>query len=171
MHQTFFGSTSKAWNFIFFPTFQVSGIIKFQFLDESYSQPSLQRHCLSPNNLTLNWIFCCNEFKFKLNWYICANTIDVVKNISVIKDVAIKSFHCILKAEFSLVNTVKPVLSGHSKEDQRLVVKTYYCLMQVKRIAECSIGAFCKVFRPALSYHLSLRPLFCLFLSGRLRQV
>ena len=26
-------------------------------------------------------------------------------------------------------------------------------------------------FRPALSYHLSLRPLFCLFLSGRLRQV
>ena len=26
-------------------------------------------------------------------------------------------------------------------------------------------------FRPALSYHLSLRPLFCLFLSGRSRQV
>ena len=26
-------------------------------------------------------------------------------------------------------------------------------------------------FRPALSYHLSLRPLFCLFLSGRFRQV
>ena len=26
-------------------------------------------------------------------------------------------------------------------------------------------------FRPSLSYHLSLRPLFCLFLSGRLRQV
>ena len=26
-------------------------------------------------------------------------------------------------------------------------------------------------FRPALSYHLSLRPLFCLFLSGRLRNV
>ena len=26
-------------------------------------------------------------------------------------------------------------------------------------------------FRPSLSYHLFLRPLFCLFLSGRLRQV
>ena len=26
-------------------------------------------------------------------------------------------------------------------------------------------------FRPSLSYHLSLRPLFCLFLSGLLRQV
>ena len=26
-------------------------------------------------------------------------------------------------------------------------------------------------FRPSLSYHLSLSPLFCLFLSGRLRQV
>ena len=26
-------------------------------------------------------------------------------------------------------------------------------------------------FQPSLSYHLSLRPLFCLFLSGRLRQV
>ena len=26
-------------------------------------------------------------------------------------------------------------------------------------------------FRPSLSYHLSLSPLFCLFLSGRLGQV
>ena len=26
-------------------------------------------------------------------------------------------------------------------------------------------------FQPSLSYHLSLRPLFCLFLSGRLRQI
>ena len=26
-------------------------------------------------------------------------------------------------------------------------------------------------FRPSLSYHLSLRPLFCLFLSDRFRQV
>ena len=26
-------------------------------------------------------------------------------------------------------------------------------------------------FRPSLSFYLSLRPLFCLFLSGRLRQV
>ena len=35
------------------------------------------------------------------------------------------------------------VLSGHSKEDQRLVFKTDYCLMQVISIAECS---FCNTF-------------------------
>ena len=34
--------------------------------------------------------------------------------------------------------------------------------MQVKRIVECSNGL-------SLSYHFLLRPLFCLFLSGRLR--
>ena len=28
------------------------------------------------------------------NWYICANTIDVVKNFAVIKNVAVKSFYC-----------------------------------------------------------------------------
>ena len=50
--------------------------------------------------------------------------------------------------------TVKPVSSGHTKEDQQLVFKTDYRLVQVKRIADS-----------ALSYHLSLRPLFCLFLA------
>ena len=39
--------------------------------------------------------------------------------------------------------------------------------MQVKSIAECIL----QYFWPALSYHLPLRTLFCLFLSGRLRQV
>ena len=43
--------------------------------------------------------------------------------------------------------------------------------MQVKSIAECSNGSILQYFRPALSYNLPLRPLFCLFLSGRLRQV
>ena len=43
--------------------------------------------------------------------------------------------------------------------------------MQVKSIAECSNGSILQYFRPSLSYHLSLRSLFCLFLSGRLRQV
>ena len=38
-------------------------------------------------------------------------------------------------------------------------------------IAECSKGGILQYFRPALSYHLSLRSLFCLFLSDRLRQV
>ena len=42
--------------------------------------------------------------------------------------------------------------------------------MQVKSIAECSEGSILQYFQPSLSYHLSLRSLFCLFLSGRLRQ-
>ena len=42
--------------------------------------------------------------------------------------------------------TVKPVLSGHSKKTKNLVLKTDYCLMQVKSIAECSKRAFCNTF-------------------------
>ena len=34
-------------------------------------------------------------------------------------------------------NTVKPVLSGHSKRRPKLDFKTDYHLMQVKSIAEC----------------------------------
>ena len=59
--------------------------------------------------------------------------------------------------------TVKPVLSGYSKRTQKLVFRTDYRLMQVKSIAEWSILQY---FRPTLSYHFSLRPLFCLFLTG-----
>ena len=43
--------------------------------------------------------------------------------------------------------------------------------MQVKSIAECSKVSILQYFRPSLSYHLSLRSMFCLFLSDRLRQV
>ena len=42
--------------------------------------------------------------------------------------------------------------------------------MQVKSVAECFNnykGSILQYFRPSLSYHLSLRSLFCLFLSGR----
>ena len=46
-----------------------------------------------------------------------------------------------------------------------------YHLMHVKSIVECSNGRILQYFRPSLSYHLPLRPLFCLFLSGRLKQV
>ena len=62
-------------------------------------------------------------------------------------------YKCILTADY----TVKPVCSGHSKK------KTYYCLMQVKSIAECSKGSILQYFQPSLSYHLLLRSLFCLF--------
>ena len=56
----------------------------------------------------------------------------------------------------------RPLSKGH-----KLVFNTNYRLMQVKSIAECSNGSILQYFRPSLSYHLSLRSLFCLFLSDR----
>ena len=43
-------------------------------------------------------------------------------------------------------NTVKPVLSGHSKIDKTKVFKTNGSLMKVESIAECSQGAFCNTY-------------------------
>ena len=43
--------------------------------------------------------------------------------------------------------------------------------MKIKSTAKCSKGGILQYFRLSLSYHLSLRSLFCLFLSGRLRHV
>ena len=48
-----------------------------------------------------------------------------------------------------VVNTVNPVLSGHSKIDKTNVFKTSSSLMKVKSIAECSLGylgAFCNTY-------------------------
>ena len=50
---------------------------------------------------------------------------------------SILSFFC------NKFNTVKPVLSGHSKINKRKVLKTNGSLMKVKSIAEYSLGAFC----------------------------
>ena len=50
------------------------------------------------------------------------------------------------------------------KTNYRLMqVKSIADLMQVKSIAECSKGSILQYFRSSLSYHLSLRSLFCLF--------
>ena len=68
-------------------------------------------------------------------------------------------------------HTVKPVLSGHWKRRQKLVFKIGYRLMKVKSIAECSKGSILQYFRHSLSYYLPLITLFCLFSSGRLKQV
>ena len=48
-----------------------------------------------------------------------------------------------------------------------MVFQTDYRSMQVKSIAECSKGSILQYFRSSLINQLSLRPLFCLFLSGR----
>ena len=53
----------------------------------------------------------------------------------------------------------------------KMVFKTDYSLMQVKSIAECSRWSILQYFQPSLSYQLSLRSLFCLFLSGHFTQV
>ena len=62
-------------------------------------------------------------------------------------------------------------LTATQNEHQKLVFNTDYRLMQVRSIAECSKGSILQYCRPTLSYHFPLRSLFCLFLSGRLRQV
>ena len=55
------------------------------------------------------------------------------------------------------------------KKSPKKVLKTNNQLMQVKycRMLPWSILQY---FWPALSYHMAFRPLFCLFLSGRLRR-
>ena len=67
---------------------------------------------------------------------------------------------------FQTEDKVKPVLSGHSKRRPKIVSKTDYRLMQVN-----SIGSILQYFQTSLSYHLSLRSLFCLLISDSLRQV
>ena len=71
----------------------------------------------------------------------------------------------------SMLKYSKTCLKRPLKRRPKLVSKTDYCLMQVKSIAECSTGSILHFFWPSLSYHLSLRSLFCLVLSGRLKQV
>ena len=62
---------------------------------------------------------------------------------------------------------LKPSLTKRPNIDfqDRLSLNTgqKYCRMLQESIQQ--------YFRPSLSYHLSLRPLFCLFMGGRLRQV
>ena len=59
------------------------------------------------------------------------------------------------------------MLKGHSQKDRKLVLKTNHRLMQVISFAERFLGQY---VRPLLRYQLSLRSLFCLFLSGRFTQ-
>ena len=59
-------------------------------------------------------------------------------------------------------HTVKPVKNDHSKNN-KLVFKTNYRLMQAKSIGGWSKGTILQCFRPSLTYHSSLRSLFCPF--------
>ena len=77
--------------------------------------------------------------------------------------------HCWVS--FSVACTVKPVLNCHSKEDKREDFQDWISLNAGQKYCRMLQGSILQYFRPALSYHLSLRPSFYLFLSGRLRQV
>ena len=76
-----------------------------------------------------------------------------------------------MKAEKNENFYSKTCINSHSQKDRKLVFKTNYRLMQVKSIAECSKGSILQYIQPSLKYQLSLRSLFCLFLSGGFTQV
>ena len=63
----------------------------------------------------------------------------------------------------------KTCLKQPLKKKTKIGFKTDYRLMQVKSIAECSNGSLLQYFPPSLSYHLSLRSLFCLFFEWPLK--
>ena len=70
-----------------------------------------------------------------------------------------------------ILYTVKPVVSGHSKRRTKFGFKDRLSLNTGQKYCRMLQESILQYFRPALSYHLSLRPLFCLFLRGRLRRV
>ena len=57
-----------------------------------------------------------------------------------------KAIHVLLMHRFGTLNTVKSVLSGHSKLDKTQILKTNGSLMKVESIAECPKRAFCNTF-------------------------
>ena len=69
------------------------------------------------------------------------------------------------------MNTVKPVLSGHSKTDKTKILMTNGSVMKVESIAECSPWSILQYFGPVLCDNWSRKPSFGLFESGCFRQV
>ena len=67
-------------------------------------------------------------------------------------------------------NTVKPVLSSHSKIDKIKLLMINGSFMKVESKAECSPWSILQYFWPALSDNRSWKLIFGLILSGRLRQ-
>ena len=67
--------------------------------------------------------------------------------------------------------SVKPVLSGHSKRRPKIGFQNQLSLNAGQKYCRMLQESILQYFRPSLRYNLPFRPLFCLFLSGRLRQV
>ena len=70
-----------------------------------------------------------------------------------------------------IAHKVKPALSDHSKRRPTTGFQEQLSLNAVQKYCRMLQESILQYFRPSLSYHLSLRPLFSLFLSGCLRQV
>ena len=66
-------------------------------------------------------------------------------------------------------NTVKPVLSGHSKEDKTKILMTNGSLMKVESIAERSLWSILQHFWPALSNIWSWKLIFGLLFEWPLK--
>ena len=69
------------------------------------------------------------------------------------------------------MNTVKPVLRGHLKRRRKIGFQDRLSLNAGQKYCRMLQEGILQYFGPSLSYHLSSRPLICLFLSGSLRQV
>ena len=70
-----------------------------------------------------------------------------------------------------MIATVKPVLSRHTNRRRKISFQDRLSLNAGQKYCRMLQESILQYFQPSLSYHLSLRPLFCLFLSGGLRQV
>ena len=66
---------------------------------------------------------------------------------------------------------IKPVLSGQSKRRPKIGFQDQLWLNAGHKYCRMLQKSILQYFQPSLSYHLSLRPLFCLFLSGCIRQI
>ena len=68
-------------------------------------------------------------------------------------------------------STVKPVISSHTKRRPKISLQDRLLLHAGQKYCRMLQESILQYFQPPLSYHLSLRPLLRLFLSGRLGQV
>ena len=86
---------------------------------------------------------------------------------------SLSKFHCQIQGimVMSLVFTVKPVLSGHTKRRPKIGFQDRFSLNAGQKYCRMLQESILQYFRTLFSHHLSLRPLFWLFLSGCLRQV
>ena len=65
----------------------------------------------------------------------------------------------------------KPCLKGPPKRRQKIDFQDRLSLNAGQKYCRMLQESILQYFRPSISYHLSLSPLFCLLLSGCLRQV